>query len=89
MEEEFLANGVPHIRENLLSVLYKDKILRSKFKTDFTIYGKIVVEVKSSDEGIAQKTTSQILNYLKASGYRLGLIINFSRNRLEYKRLIV
>ena len=89
LEEEFSANQISYTRENELCVKYKGKKLRHKFRADFTLFDDIVIEVKSSDEGIADGTVSQILNYLKASGCRLGLIVNFSRRRLEYRRLIM
>jgi GxxExxY protein len=89
MEQEFLENELPFIREDELSDSYKGRILKHKFKADFTLSNNIIVEVKSGDEGIIEKTISQTLNYLKASGCRVGLIVNFGKRGLEYKRLIV
>jgi GxxExxY protein len=70
-------------------VNYKGKILKHKFKTDFTVFENIIVEVKSGEDGIIESTISQTLNYLKVSGCRVGLIVNFGKTRLEYKRLIL
>ena len=89
MELEFIGDTLPYIREDELKVYYKGKILQHKFKADFTLFDNIIVEVKSGDEGIIDATISQTLNYLKASGCRIGLIVNFGKNRLDYKRLIV
>lgn len=89
MEAEFVENGISFIREDELFVRYKRKILKHRFKTDFTLFDKIVVEVKSCEEGIVDRTISQTLNYLKASCYSVGLIVNFGKNKLEYKRLIL
>jgi GxxExxY protein len=47
MEQEFIDNEMPHIREDELSVYYKGNILKHKFKADFTLFGNIIVEVKS------------------------------------------
>lgn len=89
MEVEFLEDHLPYVREIELPVYYKAKILRHKFKADFTLFNNIIVEVKSGDEGINDAAISQTLNYLKASGCRIGLIINFGKQKMEYKRLIV
>ena len=89
MEQEFIENTIPYTREDEFPVYYKDKKLKHWFNADFTIFENIIVEVKSGDNGIIEKTTSQTLNYLKASGCRVGLIVNFGKTRLEYKRLIV
>lgn len=89
MEVEFLTADLPHIREDELSVFYKGKTLRHKFNSDFTLFDKIIVEVKSGEEGLNNGVISQTLNYLKVSGFQIGLIINFGRYRMEYKRLIM
>jgi GxxExxY protein len=89
MEQEFVDNAHPYIREDELPVFYKGKRLTHKFNTDFTLFENIIVEVKSGEEGIIDKSIPQILNYLKASGCRAGLIVNFGKTRLEYKRLIM
>jgi GxxExxY protein len=89
MEQEFIDNTLPYIRESELSVYYKGKRLKHKFNADFTLFENIIVEVKSGDDGIIEKTIQQTLNYLRASGCRVGLILNFGKTGLEYKRLIV
>lgn len=89
MDLEFKRNIIPYIREAELLINYKGVYLNHKFKVDFILFDGIIVEVKSCEEGINGKATSQTLNYIKASGFRLGLIINFGRNRMEYKRLII
>ena len=52
MEVEFLENYLPYVRENELPVYYKGKLLRHKFKADFTLFDNIIIEVKSGDDGI-------------------------------------
>jgi GxxExxY protein len=52
------------------------------------LYNSIIVEVKVNKDGITTEAIAQTLNYLKASGIRLALIINFGKTSLEYKRLI-
>jgi GxxExxY protein len=46
------------------------------------------VEVKSCEKGITEDHIAQTLNYLKASGYNVGLLINYGKRHLEYKRLV-
>jgi GxxExxY protein len=88
-KQEFIENNLPFVREEELSVNYKREILKHKFRSDFMLFNDIIVEVKSGDEGIIDKTIPQILNYLRASGCRIGLIINFEKTGIKYKRLIV
>lgn len=89
MEQEFENNAIPYNREDELSVFYKGKKLRHKFVADFILYENIIVEVKSGDDAVVEKSIAQTLNYLKASGFRVGLIINFGKSGVAYKRLVV
>ena len=88
MELEFVEKQIGFLREDEISVNYKGKILKHKFFTDFTVFDNIIVEVKANKEGITVDAVAQTLNYLKASGFRLGVLINFGKTSLEYKRLI-
>jgi GxxExxY protein len=58
------------------------------FSADFICFENIVVEAKSCDMGITDDHIAQTLNYLRASGGRIGMIINFGKRSLVYKRLI-
>lgn len=88
MEMEFITNKLFYRREDELSVIYKGKKLQHEFLADFVCYDRIIIEVKSCDKGISEDHTAQTLNYLRVSGNSVGLIINFGKRRLEYKRLI-
>lgn len=76
-------------REKEFKVLYKGKTLNHKYFADFVMFDNIIVEIKALRDGIADEHISQTLNYLKASGCRVGLIINFGKKSLEYKRLVL
>jgi len=89
MEVEFIQDLIPYKREDELSVYYKGRVLAHKFKADFTLFDNIVVEVKSGEDEINNIVMAQILNYLKASGCRIGLIVNFGKTKMEYKRFIM
>ena len=88
MESEFVENDLLFHREVELTVDYKGKILKHKFFADFIVLESIIVEVKSCAKGITEDHIAQTLNYLKASGYTVGLIVNYGKRRLEYKRLV-
>ena len=89
MELEFIAREIPFIRESRYQVIYKGHVLKHVFSTDFTIFNRIVVEVKSAKDGINSAMQAQLLNYLKSSTLRLGLIINFGKTSLEYQRFVL
>ena len=88
IEVEFIANNFLYQREKELSVTYKGQKLRHRFLADFIYNAQVIIEVKSCDKGIIQDHIAQTLNYLRVSGSSVGLIINFGKSRLEYKRLI-
>lgn len=88
MEIEFQERNITYVRENKIYVDYKGINLKHSFSADFTLREQIIVEVKVNKDGIADFAIAQTLNYLKASGMKLGLIINFGGTSLDYKRLI-
>lgn len=88
IEMEFITNSFVYRRESELSVTYKIHILLHRFIADFICFDRIIVEVKSCDKGISDNHIAQTLNYLRVSGNGIGLIVNFGKRRLEYKRLI-
>ena len=89
MELEFIEHNIPYLREHELFVFYKANKLKHKFRSDFTMYNKIIVEVKANEVPAFSENFEQTLNYLRATEMRLGLIVNFGKKRLEYKRIIV
>lgn len=86
IEWELDDRMIQYDREKEYPVYYKKHLLRKKFNADFVVYDKIILEVKSKD-GISNEDIAQTINYLKLSGCRLGLIVNFGRSKLEIKRL--
>ena len=75
-------------REKEFRIEYKKRILKHSFFADFVYYNHIIVEVKAVESATAYANIFQTRNYLKASGCRVGLIINFGRKSLEHQRLI-
>jgi len=87
-EFEFELNSIPFHREEEYAVEYKGKILRHKFYADFVVFGNVILEIKAKEGGIAEEDYAQAINYLKVSGCKVGLILNFARLKMEIKRVI-
>ena len=85
---EFKKQHIPFEKEKVLSIVYKDIELEKKYVADFVCYGKIIVEVKALSALISDHE-AQLLNYLKATGYKLGLLVNFGEKSLKYKRMVL
>ncbi len=81
MEPEFIEHNIPYLREEELLVYYKSNRLKHKFSSDFTMFNKIIVEVKANEVPSFSEHIEQTINYLRASGFRPGLIINFGKKR--------
>jgi GxxExxY protein len=81
-------NGIPHVREKLLEINFRGTVLEKKYVADFICYNSIILELKAMD-AIHPNHLAQVINYLKVTGYNLGLIINFGAKSLQYKRVIL
>ncbi len=88
LEIELKLNGVPFEREKKFDVYYKDNLLSKKYYEDFVIDNKIILELKAI-ETISSSHVKQTLNYLAVSNLKLGLIINFGEDKLNYKRVVL
>ncbi len=87
LEVEFSRIGVPFQRERPFSVFYKEQRLRHYFIADFVAYDKIILELKNGSY-IGEPYIKQTMNYLKASGLKLGIVINFGSPSLEFQRIL-
>lgn len=88
IEYECKSRKYEYEREKEFAIEYKDIILSHKFYADFTVFNKIILEVKSCN-GIVDEFVARTLNYLAASKFKVGLIINFGKDSLEWKRLVL
>jgi GxxExxY protein len=88
LEYEFRKAKIPYTREKEYIVNYKDVILPHRFYADFVVFDKIILEVKGVS-GIADEFVAQALNYLKVSGNKLALIVNFGEIKLNYRRIVI
>ncbi len=88
LEIELGERGIPFVAQNELRILYKGRPLRKTYISDLVCHEKIVVELKAIDR-LTGKDTAQLLNYLKATGLRVGLFINFGNaEKLEWERRV-
>ncbi|HMO91408.1 MAG TPA: GxxExxY protein [Pirellulaceae bacterium] len=76
LAKEFSRQNIPFIAQQQLSLQYKGEPLLQSYVPDFICYDKIIVEIKGTRE-IAPEHKAQLLNYLKATGMKLGLLVNF------------
>lgn len=88
IEYEFGLKKIPYEREKQYKIPYKNVVLPHKYFSDFVVYDKIILEVKAGS-GIVDEFLAQTLNYLAVSGCKLGLIVNFGKDSLEYKRVVL
>ena len=84
---EFRSMSIPFQAECPIPVWYKGEILTVNYRADFICFKEVLVEIKAlSTIGGAEK--AQLLNYLKASGLKRGLLLNFGSKKLEYQRFV-
>ena len=87
LEYEFKQAKIPFDREKEYSVSYKGILLPHKFYADFVVYDKIILEVKAQLE-LYNNSIPQVINYLAVSRNKLGILVNFGKSSLEYKRIV-
>ena len=87
-EYENRKRSIIYEREREYIIHYKDAVLPHRFYADFVVFGKVIVEIKAKEGGIAEEDYAQTLNYLRCSGCKIGLIFNFAKMKLEIKRVI-
>ena len=89
LEIEFQRQGIPFTREKELKIHYNGIELKQTYKADFICYDKIIVELKAVNT-LEDIHRTQVFNYLHATGYKLGLLLNFGcPNELEMERVVL
>ena len=88
LEIEFQKRNIPYEREKELRINYQEVELKQTYKADFVCYGKIIVELKAVHE-LDDAHRSQVHNYIHATRFKLGVLINFGDSSgLEYERVV-
>jgi GxxExxY protein len=88
MEIELTLRGIPYESQKCLRLYYKEHLLKKEYAPDFLCYQQLVVELKALEK-LPGNDDAQILNYLKATRMRVGLLLNFgSARKLEWKRIV-
>lgn len=80
--------NIPFNKEKVLEVRYKGILLEKKYVADFLCFDEVIVELKAV-ESLNTDHIAQVLNYLKATEKKIGLLINFGARSLQYKRIIL
>lgn len=88
LEFELNKSAISYQREKHFDIYYKEQKLKHRFTADFVVVNQIILEIKAGPY-IGDPYLKQTLNYLKASGLRLGIVINFGTPSLEYQRVII
>ncbi|MFN3409660.1 MAG: GxxExxY protein [Limisphaerales bacterium] len=89
LELEFGFQKIPFSPQSMLRLNYKGVELKQRYVPDFLCYEKIIVEIKAVKQ-LTDEHRAQVLNYLKATSLRLGLLVNFGHYpKLEYERIIL
>jgi len=76
LEKELRNRNIPYLPQAKLQLTYKGELLEKTFKPDFICFNQIIIEIKAVKE-IAPEHKAQVINYLKASSLKLGLLVNF------------
>jgi len=84
---EFIIQGIPFKSQPVVRIFYKGNPLDKTYQPDFVCYDEVIVEIKAIS-GLTGLEESQLINYLKATGIKLGLLINFGTKSLEHRRLV-
>lgn len=87
LEMEFVKRDIPFTREKPFNIFYKEQKLKHYFIADFMVYDNIILEIKIGSY-IGDPYIKQTLNYLKTSGVKLGIVINFGTPSLTYQRVV-
>ena len=88
LELELGMQTIPFLAQAFLPLSYKGRPLRHRFQPDFVCFEHVIVEIKAVS-ALADEHRSQVLNYLNATGHRLGLLVNFgAQGKLEWERIV-
>ncbi len=89
LENELRSRAIPFSAQVGLNLFYKNTQLQQSYKPDFICYNKIIIELKSASD-LTKQNEAQLMNYLKATGMKLGLLVNFGAySKVQIKRMVL
>ena len=89
LELELTDRKIPFQAQVQLALTYKGRPLKSKYTPDFIVYDKIVLKLKAVT-ALSDEHRAQLQNYLRATRFKLGLLVNFSHYpKVEYERIVL
>ncbi len=84
---ELRLQRIPFQKQVEIDIYYKDHLIPKKYRADLVVDGKVIVEIKATS-GLTKVDEAQLMHYLKATKYRIGLLFNFGKEKLEERRII-
>ncbi len=88
LEFELADRGLPYVAQPLLTLSYKGRQLKQRYQPDFVCFSKVLLEIKAVS-ALTDEHRAQVHNYLKATGLRVGLLVNFGHYPLvEHERIV-
>ncbi len=88
LEDELSRRLIPFVAKPKLEIYYKGRLLTKKYEPDVVAHSKIIVELKAVS-GLTEEHRAQVHNYLKASSFKLGILVNFGKPKdLQYERIV-
>ena len=88
LERELESRNIPFEAKSKLPINYKGKLLTKKYEPDFVLDSKIIMEIKAA-KALTDEHRAQVHNYLKASNFKVGILVNFGKHgALEYERIV-
>jgi GxxExxY protein len=89
LELELTERGIPFVAQKQLDLHYKSRLLQQKYKPDLICFDKIIIELKAT-RTLDSEHQSQVLNYLNATKFRLGLLVNFGHfPKVQIERIVL
>ena len=89
LEIEFSLQGIPARPQVALSLDYKRQPLKKSYEADFVCFDKVLVEIKAVSV-LADEHRAQVQNYLHATGFKVGLLVNFGHHpKVEHERFVL
>ena len=89
MELELTERRIPFEPQKLLTIMYKGRCLKKEYITDLMCFSSLIVELKVM-ERLTPREEAQLLNYMHATGVRVGVLINFGHSKgLDWKRMVL